>query len=429
VTVDIRDRITNILGQQSNNGAKAISVGRTAPPLESLVPGYWLRSAGHSLYVGETRVPLSERHGERMLREFVVGAQADWPALLYTRREPFDLAGALLIDTETTGLGRGPGTFAFMVGIGRVDVGADSFVVRQYLAPDYGDEPLLLERIEAEAANAAGLISFNGRSFDLPVLETRYILNGWERSPLSGMAHLDLLPTARRLWGRLLASCALSALESDLLKVARGDSDIPGYEIPAIYAEYLATGETENVARVYYHNRYDILSMVTLAAEAASALADPPAAAERGAYDPAALGRIREADESADLAAEAYRAGLTVNDASIRQDARRRLAAMLKRSGRVQEAVPLWLDGLADNALYSYVELAKYYEHTVKAYGDAEILVTRAMQGLATGMIAHPNPDMALQHLSRRLARLQRRRQRMNSAPSRPSANGEQGDR
>jgi hypothetical protein len=378
-----------------------------APPLESLVPGHWLQEDGERLYVGETYFALSHNHGARTLGELRTASTAPWPGAFFAGRRPFDLSRALFVDTETTGLGRGPGTFCFMVGTGRVE--QDHLVVRQYMAPDYGHEPLLLRVVEELAARSAGLVSFNGRGFDLPILETRYILNGYEQSPLGGLPHLDLLPAARRLWGRTLPSCALGALEDGLLDVARSGEDIPGYLIPAIYAEFLSTGATEEIARVFYHNCIDVLSMVTLLAEAADALAPRQGFEMTSRRDPVALGRIREADDARDLAADAYRAGLAADDDRTRGESRRRLASLLKRTGQIHQAANLWIEALEEGTLYPYNELAKYYEHTMRDYREAELLVRRAMLALASGAIVDSRPVDALEQLARRLERLQRR--------------------
>ncbi|MHB1317957.1 MAG: ribonuclease H-like domain-containing protein [Anaerolineae bacterium] len=405
--MDAQDRIARLLQRGRGPEAAPITERHAGPPLESLVPGYWLHKGRERLYVGEMHFALSHRHGTRALGELT--AAGFLPGLFFSGRRPFDLSEALFLDTETTGLGRGPGTFCFMVGTGRLEQG--HLVVRQYMAPDYGHEALLLRLIDEQASLASGLVSFNGRTFDLPVLETRYILNGYDRSPLHGLPHLDLLPAARRLWKRVLPSCALGALESHLLGVERGDEDIPGYLIPGIYSDYLTTGNTEEIARVFYHNCFDVLSMVTLAAEAADALAPRQGEEVTPSHDPVALGRIREADDARELAAHAYRAGLLAPDDRTRGEARQRLASLLKRTGQVHQAATLWLEALDEGTLHPYVELAKYYEHTLRDYPQAELLVRRATQGIAAGDIVVSRPADTLEQLARRLARLQRRQQ------------------
>jgi len=418
--VDVYDRVAEIL----RRGRAAVDDGpaEVAPgsSLEELVPGRWLESDSARVYVGEWRVPLEDSHGSQPLRSLRRAAATQWPAVLYAGRRTFPLDDGLFLDAETTGLGRGPGTFCFMVGTGQVT--GDELVVRQYMAPHYADEPLLLSVVADVAAGAAGLITFNGRTFDLPVLEARYILNAYRESPLGGLAHLDLLPLARRLWSRRLPSCALAVLEAQVLGVERSSEDIPGYLIPEIYREYVLTGSAESMARVFYHNRLDIISMVAMAGLAGEAFEDGAEGHSRQLVDAVAVGRIREADCTPELAIRSYRAALGRSDEQLQSEARQRLSLALKRSGRLSEAVSLWLDALGDHHLYPYVELAKYYEHVTRDYGQAEMIIKRAMHGLSTGTIQDRSPSVRLRELARRLERIQRRQERVGDrAASCPS--------
>ena len=404
--MDLQGRIERVLGG-GRPAEPAVWAVDAFMSIEALVPGYWVTTRAGRVFVGEARFSLDHRHGARAVGELSQVAVTEWPAALFASQTPFDLQSALFLDTETTGLGRGPGTFCFMVGTGRLV--EDELIVRQYLAPDYGDEPLLLRLVEEQAALASGLVTFNGRTFDVPLLETRYILNGYARSPLQHLRHLDLLTAARRLWRRSLPSCALGSLETNVLGVERGEEDIPGYLIPEIYKTYLLTGATDEIARVFYHNRYDVLSMVSLVSELGELFARDQNGNQAANADPVAVGRLREAEASVALAADAYRDGIRSGDALVRREARQRLADLLKRQRCFEQATGLWLEALEDGLLYPYVELAKYYEHRLRAYGEAEQLVKRALQGVATGAIEHPYPQQALRDLAKRLARIQLR--------------------
>jgi hypothetical protein len=313
----------------------------------------------------------------------------------------------VLLDTETTGLARSAGTFCFLVGLGRIE--GDEMVVRQYFAPDYGDEPCLLELVSGAVEGSSGLISFNGFTFDVPLLDARYILNGYARSPLARRPHLDLLPVARRLWRGMLASCALTALERDILHIPRSEDDVPGYLIPGIYQEYLAYGETEGIARVMSHNMMDVLSMVSLSVRAAGVLAEGSARSPSPYRDPVALGRLYEAEGQPEAALAAYRQGLDAGSAARRAEAGQRLAMLLKRLGRWKEAVALWRAALDGDALEPYVELAKYLEHQQRSWGEARALVRRAIVGVREGRLRCASRAAALSELGHRLQRLERR--------------------
>ena len=127
-----------------------------------------------------------------------------------------DYGRAVFLDIETTGLSQSSGTYAFLVGIGYFE--ADRFTVRQYFMPDYGDEHAMLELLASDLSGRQGLVSFNGRCFDWPILATRYTL-ARQNIPAIDTPHLDLLAVARRLWARLLSSCALSSLEKTVLEI------------------------------------------------------------------------------------------------------------------------------------------------------------------------------------------------------------------
>jgi uncharacterized protein YprB with RNaseH-like and TPR domain len=356
------------------------------------------------VFVAEAHRTWSDHHGQHALVELEQVDATRWASVLFQPPEPFDVRGALFLDTETTGLGRGPGTFCFMVGTARRE--AQGIQVRQYLAPDYGDEALLLELLEHDLAATTGVVTFNGRTFDLPLLETRYVLNGYARTPLYRVPHLDLLPVARRLWRRFSPSCALSALETGVLGVVRDSLDIPGYLIPDIYRQYQMTGDPREMEGIFYHNKLDVLSMVTLLVHADGSL-DPQRSRGGGAHhDPLAVGRLHEADAAAEEALEAYRRAASSADPLVQREARQRLGALLKRQGRLSEAAAVWQDALQDGVLYPYVELAKYYEHHLRSYAQAQGVVQSAVRALASGWIADADPHRAMMELASREARL-----------------------
>ena len=238
------------------------------PPLESLVAGRWEAQEGGRCFVAEERYALAFRHGDLALGEVFTVPERVWQsAATGADARPLDMRRAVFVDIETTGLARGSGTYAFLVGVGAFE--GDEFVLRQFFMPDYADEDAMLALLAGALRDNGGLVTFNGRTFDWPIIQTRYIL-GRREPPCDGLPHLDLLHLARRLWRRSLASCALSSLEEHVLHIGRSSSDVPGYLIPALYQDYLERGVTGPLADVFYHNLIDILSLVTLAARAGS---------------------------------------------------------------------------------------------------------------------------------------------------------------
>ena len=381
------------------------------PSLEKLLPGGQLvTTADGACFVLDHVYSLSHQHGEDTLADllhFTPSAAA--PFVQDDRLSQHDFRDFLFLDTETTGLA-GAGTLAFMVGVGFFAPGSqdDRFVVRQFFLRDHGDEPSLLHLLSELLVERAGLITFNGRSFDIPLLQGRFLLN---RLPtdLDERPHLDLLQPARRLWRNRLGSCALSALEGNLLGLRRSQEDVPGWLIPSLYNNYLRTGDARELVRVFYHNQIDMVSMVTLAARVSRLLSQPdPADHPIDLYSlgkwQADLGFSEAAEKTLRLAA-AGDLPLALYHANLYQ-----LGALLKRNGRVDEALPLWqqIAATSFDDVAAHVELAKYYEWQAKELHQAAQWTQQALDLVQSwGRSGQHHP---IRHeLAHRLARLQRK--------------------
>ena len=373
------------------------------PPLEELVEGRWLTLPEGRCFLAEKAFALDQPHGVHRLGDLLAVPHEVWAPFLGGRGDaPFDPYEIVFFDVETTGLGRGAGTYCFLVGIGRFE--GETFRLRQYFMPDFGEEEALLELAARDFAASSGLVSFNGRQFDWPLLETRYTL--WRRPPPHpGEPHLDLLLPARRLWRSKLPSCALSALERDMLGVMRTEEDVPGYLIPELYSDYVSRGRTRPMANVFYHNATDLLSMVTLAARIGHLIAQPT---ESPGCDFVSLGRAYASQGHHERALEAFRRAANSTDRQEAAQGRRELGLLLKRLGRFDEAMAIWWAELEGNDVHPYIELAKQFEHRLKDPASARQLVLRAIERLKWGEIACADPDRTFQDLSYRLARLER---------------------
>jgi hypothetical protein len=272
---------------------------------------------------------------------------------------------------------------------------------------DYDEEPAQLDALGELLDNMEAVVSFNGKQFDMPLLETRFVMN---RQPprLIGTPHLDLLPTARRFWRHRLESCALSSLESHVLGVERTEADVPGWLIPSLYADYARSGDAREMPRIFYHNAQDILSLVTLAVRQCALLSlagldevDLPGEDLYGlgsfVHD---LGRVDQAEKAYSQAARTCTIG------TVRELAMRDLAYLLKRQERRQEALPWWeeLAGAAE-AVYACEELAKHYEWHEEDLARALSWTERGMQ-LAQGWPTGPKRREALAGLEHRLGRV-----------------------
>jgi uncharacterized protein YprB with RNaseH-like and TPR domain len=330
-------------------------------PLDRLLPeGYWQQTAVGQCFIYDQIYTLDYRHGDGSLRE-LLAYQPDQlaPYLRGWQEDEISFQDVLFLDTETTGLA-GAGSIAFMVGLAYF--AHEALVVRQLFVPDFADEAAMLLLLEELAAGKQALVTFNGRTFDIPLLDGRYAMNRMT-TDIRRLPHLDLLPLSRRLWRTRLGSVALGALEPNLLGVHRTQDDVPGWLIPSLYHQYLRTGDARELLRVFYHNRLDMLSMVTLAAQIVRLCSQPTSQDHPldlhslGCWQ-AALGLTELAEQQLRLAAQGD-LPLAVYRQSLNE-----LAQLYKRNGRRADAVLLWQQIAATtfDDIAAHVELAKYYE-------------------------------------------------------------------
>ena len=269
------------------------------------------------------------------------------------RLAPEDL---LFLDTETTGLSGGVGTIAFEVGVGEV-LGERMRITQLYLR-DYDEEEDLLRRLLPLFAGKRAVVTFNGKSFDLPLLTSRCTLYRL-RAPWQEMAHLDLVHPARRLYKLRLRSCTLGDLEEKILGAPRA-GDIPGREVPALWAQFLRTRDEGPLQRVFEHNFQDVRAMALLLQALASAHDEPEG--QMHFEDLYSVGRIYDRAGRADVAERCY---AHVVAGSCRVRAGQALHRLYRRQGRAQDALRLLEEMAASGAggTFPYVEMAKLYEH------------------------------------------------------------------
>jgi uncharacterized protein YprB with RNaseH-like and TPR domain len=383
--------------------------------IEDLAPGRFLTTSHGRCFVAEETHPPDHRHGELPLSAFL-----DLPPEVIAQVGQDDrLAGADLrricfLDTETTGLSGGAGTMAFVVGLGFFTNFADDFCVHQYFLRDPGDEPAQIEGLAEFLSEFEAIVSFNGRAFDVPIIENRFIL-ARTPPPTAGLPHLDLLQPARRLWRHRLPSCRLVVIEQEVLGVLREQDDVPSGDIPYLYRDYLRTGDAREMQRVLYHNAIDILSLVTLAVKLCQAFADPWEREKLSGTELYGLGRWYAKEEQLEETERAYRAALAQADLSpdLRAKVLCDLSYLLKRTGRKDEAFAYWQQlalETTDDTL-AYTELAKYFEWDVENLPLAAGW-TRAALALAESWPTGLRRDDTLDELRHRLERLERKMDR-----------------
>lgn len=371
MNTELAGRLRRLGLGKGTSALRPVEQRRQARCVENLLPGRLLPCEDSACFVTERNYPLDWSHGTQSLGS-LLDASTKVAATMF--REPslpkLSFRDFVFLDTETTGLSGGTGTIAFLVGVGFFE--DSQFVVRQFFLRSPDDEPAMLAGLTEQLVSHPGIVSFNGRSFDIPLLETRYILNR-RPPPFSDSPHLDLLQPARRLWRDSLDSCRLLALEEKVLGVRRDQTDIPGGLIPGIYRDYLRTGNGIEMPRIFYHNRVDVLSMVTLISQLCRIFEQPSAELEEGEQW-FSLARWYEVLGLTAGAEEAYRCAMATKlTTAAFQDALSRLGRLLKRSGRRDDAQIIWrqLAAVEMDDVRGHIEMAKYCEWHTRDLGEA----------------------------------------------------------
>jgi uncharacterized protein len=327
----------------------------------------------HKTLLGETFVieqiyPPDYRHGNLALSlNASLQTIADWanePRIAQSKTH-----NLVFLDTETTGLAGGTGTFAFLIGLGRYN--ENGFQLTQIFMRDPIEEPAALDALAEFLNPLDALVTFNGKSFDAPLLRNRCIVNEHD-VPFVDAAHLDLLPLARRLWRDRLESRALGSLETHIMGMKRAEDEVPGWLIPQMYFDYLASGDARPMKGVLYHNAMDVVAMAALLSHVAQMLDDPMNFALEHGIDIIAIGKMFEDMGRWDDAAKLYTRGLELDlsEESFRETVQR-FAYLQRRRGDLSAALELWQSATNTRQVYAFIELAKYYEHRARDYAQA----------------------------------------------------------
>lgn len=339
--------------------------------VEEWLPGEEMETEYGKHFESETFYPSHRQHGSAD-----IGALSELPGTMLETLSSGAICGVppeqwVFLDTETTGLAGGTGTCAFLVGVGQIT--KDGFRVRQFFMRDYEEEASLLDALARYLIPFRALITYNGRTFDQPLLETRYRMNR-ARPPFSKLEHLDLLHGARRLWKLRFESCRLVELERQILGFER-QGDVPGAMIPYIYFEYLRSGEMARLLPVFHHNALDILTLACLTGIVPHAFNDPVNAPLKHGTELAGVGRWLQTSGEMEQARALFRRAI---DAGLPDNFLFKtlfdLAALERKLGAVDAAVTLWRD-LAESRnpfrVKALEELAKHHEHRAKDHALA----------------------------------------------------------
>ncbi|MDQ0058027.1 ribonuclease H-like domain-containing protein [Paenibacillus harenae] len=355
--------------------------------------------------------PLHHRHGTHTLAELEL--VADKLGAFHPGQTQGAMANRIMfLDLETTGLGVGAGNVPFMVGLAyQTDEG---IIVEQAVIRHPAEERAMIAYLSEKLSDYAYLATYNGKTFDWPVMQNRFILNGFNRKMWQPL-HLDFLHPARSIWRNTLISCKLSHVEEERLGITRHD-DVPGSLAPQLYFEFLATGEPMTLEGVFRHNETDMLSLVSLAIRFGHLLGDMEGATF----------------ESPDLPEEMVRTGLWLEkmgnyklpdvlfEGALRSEspapaALLMLAARDKKAGNWGRAVVLWQKVIIHSsqaygsfAIEACTELAMYYEHKLKDFKTALQYAREALEHMRSHPLQRRDAKKSaeLEALRKRIARL-----------------------
>jgi uncharacterized protein YprB with RNaseH-like and TPR domain len=421
---DLASRLRSIVRQDREAQAKApreltyvapLEGGHAAERVAEALNGSVHAVANSACAVFERTWESTDWHGRRPVSSYAL--EPDLPLGLFDTRAgglPDWASKVVFFDVETTGLSGGAGMLAFLVGCGWFEDGG--FRVRQFLLGSASGERALLDALGSIFDEASLVVTFNGRTFDVPLMETRWAFHR-KSSPTDDLPHFDMLPPARRLWGRAgktdvgrrfsdapgkptpdigFSSCSLTSLERSVLGFHRV-GDVPGFEIPLRYFQFLRTGDAGLIEDVLEHNRLDLISTAAVMAHALGLAREGPDACRDG-REQLGLGRLYERAGDRDRAVRAYElaARETNDDRDVRRHALARLASMLRREARFDEAADAWTGVLA-------LADADSYESGAASFGALE---RRAVEALA---IHH-------EHRARNLTSARRYAQALRSA-------------
>src|SRR5271167_3508807 len=421
MTVDRFARLKALRRPLTRPGSEQEVAGRVQNPIEKESGG---RSSDAT--IGSERLALilgasvkRNQHGEHLSLHCWHGGHGpcapDAAALrLLAPNAPEDVVDVqqwLFLDTETTGLAGGTGTYPFLVGLAWWEGGG--LQVEQLFMREYSEEPSLLAALAERLAERPVLVTFNGKSFDWPLLETRYRMTRTIPPPTL-RAHLDFLHPARNLWRLRLGSVRLSQLERHVLGWDRGP-DVASELIPRIYLDFVRGGLAEPLVPVFLHNQMDLRGLAGLSIRILALLGDGESTSEDG-LELYGVSRICERRGEVKRARKLYEQSIgSALPTETDRAARTALARLAKRDGDLGRAHELWESALGNSreGYEAYEQLAIYYEHQAREPQRALAVVREALAQLRranqVGTIAGTTHRRTKARFDHRLARLERR--------------------
>jgi hypothetical protein len=400
------DRLKSLGVQVGTSQVKKPGKSSDRVPIDKVIDGTEHTTPFGSAFLADERFPTDYQHGLIPFNQTVdfslLGEWAGYPTLNEKPADQF-----IFLDTETTGLAGGTGTFAFMIGLGWWQ--ADGFRLQQFFLREPAEETAVLAALDEVLTPFQTVVTYNGKSFDIPLLNARHILSAFQ-SPFPGMKHVDLLALSRRIWRNRLPSRSLGSIEHDILAVSRSEEEIPGWMIPEMYFNYLKSGDSRPMAGVFYHNRIDILSLAALFLHQSNLLSSPMDWLSTEGLDLIAIAKLYDETGRRDQAVQLYEHSLSLGlPRPFFIQTLYRYADLARKELSFNQAVNLWQKAADVQELPACVELAKYYEHQAREYETALYWTQKAFEILDTQAQPLYLKKLMQSELQKRQARLQRK--------------------
>jgi len=375
--------------------------------VDEVIPGELLQTIFGSIYRIQKFFNRSHIHGKlSLIIEGEIDLVADWAHLSSSGRT--SLENFVYLDTETTGLSGGTGTFAFLVGLSRYNQDGTEFT--QFLLRDPSEERAMLTALADYMNDAHGVVTYNGKAFDIPLLNSRYVIHRLE-SPFAKLDHIDLLYLARRMWKKKLASRRLSNVEVEILRVERSQEEVPGYLVPQIYFDYLKTRDARPLAGVLYHNEMDVLSMAALLNYFTVTLSqnEMPASVSPDDYYPLVtlLLDLGKNEDACRVFASIFHPAAKYPN--IDWDVAERIGKVYRRNADWEDALVLWQSAAEQYQEFGWEELAKYYEHVERNYPAARYYAESQYNYVSSLNLGPYTKQQRLKEIQKRIDRIKDR--------------------
>lgn len=376
---ELRRKIDNIMNRRERFVSASIStVRRSTMPLEQAIAGEEARTSYGTFFVSRSTFSADDVHGHARICDFACPSMEAAAFLAGPRMsKDMSIGDGLFLDTETTGLAGGTGTFPFLIGLGWFEAG--SFMTCQLFARDFSEEGAMLRYLSELASDKQFLVTFNGKAYDLNLLTTRFILNRSEDT-LTTMPHIDLLHPSRRIFAHRLENARLSTIETQLLGVRR-QGDVPGFEIPQRYFDWLHQRDGRLMEDVFIHNKLDIITMASLLKYLADLVEDSQEMEHCHHGDLLKLAGLIYERGDPERAGRMLEALIMSHHHEVAVGARRALSLIYKKAFRWEDAAKLWQGLVAEKPhdIFAVEELAKFYEHHTREFGKALEIVRKLM--------------------------------------------------